>query len=79
MMRLKGIAAKTERKSRSTTDSNHDHPVAENVVGRDFKPTAADRAISARRGAHRERPGLGRKTSPGRAELLPPRPADNPG
>ncbi len=36
LMRRHGIAAKTKRKFRCTTDSNHDRPVAENVVGRQF-------------------------------------------
>ena len=46
-MRRNGIAAKTKRKFRCTTDSNHDHPVAENVVARDFEPTAANRIWTA--------------------------------
>ena len=33
-----GIAAKTTRKFRQTTDSNHAHPVAENVLDRNFDP-----------------------------------------
>ena len=33
-----GIAAKTKRKFRQTTDSNHPHPVAENVLDREFVP-----------------------------------------
>jgi transposase InsO family protein len=47
LMREHGIAAKTKRKFRCTTDSNHDHPVAENVVNRDFKPIAANRTWTA--------------------------------
>ena len=47
LMREHGIAAKTKRKFRCTTDSNHDHPVAENVVNRDFEPTAVDRTWTA--------------------------------
>ena len=47
LMRGEGIAAKTRRKSRCTTDSNHDRPVAENIVGRRFEPTAADRTWTA--------------------------------
>jgi transposase InsO family protein len=47
LMRQHGIAAKTRRKFRCTTDSNHDHPVAENVVNRDFEPTAVDRTWAA--------------------------------
>ena len=38
VMREAGIAAKTKRKFRQTTDSNHPHPVADNVLGRDFDP-----------------------------------------
>jgi len=39
VMREAGIAAKTKRKFRQTTDSNHPHPVAENVLDREFDPT----------------------------------------
>jgi putative transposase len=38
LMRDNGIAAKTARKFRHTTDSNHDLPVAENLLGRQFDP-----------------------------------------
>jgi len=38
VMREAGIAAKTTRKFRQTTDSNHPHPVAENVLDRAFDP-----------------------------------------
>jgi putative transposase len=38
LMREAGTAAKTRRKSRQTTDSNHSMPVAENVLGRQFNP-----------------------------------------
>ena len=38
LMREAGIAAKTTRKFRQTTDSNHSMPVAENVLDRDFDP-----------------------------------------
>jgi putative transposase len=47
VMREHGIAAKTRRKFRCTTDSNHDRPAAENVVDRDFGPTTADRTWTA--------------------------------
>jgi putative transposase len=47
LMRQHGIAAKTKRKFRCTTDSNHAHPVAENVVNRDFEPMAANRTWTA--------------------------------
>jgi putative transposase len=38
VMREAGIAAKTKRKFRQTTDSNHGLPVAENILDRDFDP-----------------------------------------
>ena len=47
LMRRHGIAAKTRRKFRCTTDSNHAHPVAENVVNRDFERMAANRTWTA--------------------------------
>ena len=47
LMREHGIAAKTRRKSRCTTDSNHGRSVAENVVSRRFEPEAADRVWAA--------------------------------
>jgi transposase InsO family protein len=47
LMRTHGIAAKTKRKFRVTTDSNHDRPVAENVVDRQFQPGGADRTWTA--------------------------------
>ena len=47
LMHRNGIAAGTKRKFRCTTDSNHNHPLAENVVNRDFDPPAADRTWTA--------------------------------
>jgi putative transposase len=47
LMRRHGIAAKTRRKFCVTTDSNHGHPVAENILNRQFEPTAANRAWTA--------------------------------
>lgn len=47
LMRRQGIAAKTKRKFRCTTDSNHARPVAENLVDRQFEPGAADRTWTA--------------------------------
>ncbi len=38
LMRAAGIAAKTKRRFKQTTDSNHSMPVAENVLGREFDP-----------------------------------------
>jgi putative transposase len=47
LMRREGIAAKTRRKFRCTTDSNHGRPVAENVLDRQFEPEAPNRAWTA--------------------------------
>jgi putative transposase len=47
LMRREGVAAKTRRKFRVTTDSNHGHPVAENVLDRRFEPEAPDQAWAA--------------------------------
>jgi putative transposase len=47
LMRREGIAAKTKRKFRVTTDSNHDRPVAENVLNREFEPEAPNQAWTA--------------------------------
>ena len=47
LMRQHGIAARTRREFGCTTDSNHAHPVAENIVDRDFNPKAANRAWTA--------------------------------
>src|SRR5919107_294130 len=47
LMRQHGIAAKTKREFRVTTDSNHDRPVAENVLDRRFGPEAPNRAWTA--------------------------------
>ena len=45
LMRQAGIAAKTARKFRcTTTDSNHDLPVAENLLDRQFDPEAPNEA-----------------------------------
>jgi putative transposase len=44
LMRQAGIAAKTARKFRHTTDSNHDRPVADNVLDRKFDPASANAA-----------------------------------
>jgi transposase InsO family protein len=38
LMREAGIAARTRRKFRQTTDSNHSTPVAENILDREFDP-----------------------------------------
>ena len=44
LMRVQGIAAKTARKFRHTTDSNHDLPVAANLLERAFDPATANTA-----------------------------------
>jgi transposase InsO family protein len=47
LMRSHGVAAKSRRESRCTTDSNHDRPVAGNALDRRSEPGAADRAWAA--------------------------------
>jgi transposase InsO family protein len=47
LMRRHGIAAGTKRKFWATTDSNHDRPVAENVLDRRFEPGRVNRAWTA--------------------------------
>ncbi len=44
LMRDNDIRARTARKFRCTTDSNHDRPVAENVLDRQFDPGAPNEA-----------------------------------
>jgi putative transposase len=44
LMRAHGLAAKTARKFRHTTDSNHDRPVAPNVLDRQFDPARPNEA-----------------------------------
>lgn len=43
LMRENGIRAKTWRKFKATTHSNHDYPVARNVINRDFSTKAPNR------------------------------------
>ena len=47
LMRDHGIAAKTARKFRCTTDSNHDLPVAENLLDRQFDPDSPNETWTA--------------------------------
>src|SRR5262249_26465561 len=47
LMRDNDVRAKTARKFRCTTDSNHDLPVAENLLDRQFDPEAANAAWGA--------------------------------
>ncbi len=44
LMRDKGLAAKRKRRFRRTTDSNHDSPIAPNVLERDFTHEAPNQA-----------------------------------
>ena len=44
VMREAGIAAKTQRKFRHTTDSNHHRPIAPNVLGRQFDAAGPNEA-----------------------------------
>lgn len=44
VMQAHGVVAKRRRKFRGTTNSAHDLPVAENVLNRQFTPTAPNRA-----------------------------------
>jgi putative transposase len=43
IMRINGIKAKTKRKYKRTTDSNHSYPVAENILGQDFNSTVLNK------------------------------------
>ena len=47
LMRLHGIEAKQTRRFKATTDSKHTLPVAENVLSRQFTPSAPDGVWSA--------------------------------
>lgn len=42
-MKLHGIKARTKRRFKATTNSNHNLPVAENLLARDFNPAQPDR------------------------------------
>jgi putative transposase len=44
LMRQLGIAARAAKKFRCTTDSDHDLPVAENLLGRQFDPASPNEA-----------------------------------
>lgn len=43
LMKTDGLAARTRKKYRATTDSNHSQPLAENVLNRQFEQNAPDR------------------------------------
>lgn len=42
LMKLHGIKARAKRKYKATTDSNHNLPVAENLLNREFTPATPD-------------------------------------
>jgi putative transposase len=44
LMREKGLVARRKRAFRRTTDSAHQHPIAPNIVARDFEPTTPNAA-----------------------------------
>jgi transposase InsO family protein len=44
LMRENGLVARQKRRFVHTTDSNHDHPIAPNVLARDFNVKAANKA-----------------------------------
>jgi len=46
-MRRNGIRGKVRRRFRRTTDSNHNHPIAENTLNRQFTPDIGDSAWCA--------------------------------
>jgi transposase InsO family protein len=47
LMKQHGIKARSKRKYKATTDSNHSLPVAENLLQRDFSPAMPDRVWSS--------------------------------
>jgi transposase InsO family protein len=44
LMKSQGLHCKTKRKFRQTTDSNHDLPIAPNLLKRDFSPANPNQA-----------------------------------
>ena len=44
LMKEEGLACKTKRKFKATTDSNHNKPVADNLLKRDFNREQPDQA-----------------------------------
>lgn len=47
LMQLHGIKARGKCKFKATTDSNHSLPVAENLLDRQFRPTAPNQVCSS--------------------------------
>jgi transposase InsO family protein len=60
LMRKDGLKAKTIRKFKATTNSNHNLPVAENLLNRDFTPAEPNKAWVADITYSAPRPGIGR-------------------
>ena len=58
LMQDNGIRAKTARKFRNTTDSNHDLPVADNLLDRQFDPGVPERVVGGRHHLHPDARGL---------------------
>ena len=46
LMREDGLCAKTKRRYKATTDSNHNLPVAQNLLNRDFSPKAPNQVYA---------------------------------
>jgi len=44
IMKSKGLRSRVKRKFKATTDSNHDLPIAENILNRNFMPTRLNQA-----------------------------------
>lgn len=47
LMRAHGLRARHKRRYKATTDSKHGLPVADNVLARNFAPTAPNQAWSS--------------------------------
>ena len=55
LMKLHGIKARGKRKFKATTDSNHELPVAENLLDRDVHAGGAGSRLDERHHLHRDR------------------------
>ena len=58
LMRELGLQGISPRKFRVTTNSDHDHPIAENVLNRDFAASGTEREVGNRHHLHLHRRGL---------------------
>ena len=58
LMRVHGVAAKTRRKYKVTTDSAHSHPLAENVLNREFPAGCSGSCLAGRPDLHLDAGGL---------------------